>query len=214
VQMNIELADGHMGFPGRLLIEAHFSLTDDAALDIRYRARTDQTTLCNLAHHSYFILDDSGDILGHELQVFADHYTPVDEDLIPTGQITAVAGTAFDFRSPRRLQSADESHPAIDHNFCLSRERVALRPIATLTSQESSVQLQLSSTEAGLQVFDSAPMAVPVPGLDGRHMGAYAGLALEPQVWPDSPNQAAFPQAILRPGERYEQHTRYTFSRL
>ena len=211
VRMEIVLEDAHMGFPGRLSVSALFSLSGDGGLDIEYTARTDKPTLCNLAHHSYFCLDDSGSVLDHDLQVLADTYTPVDDDLIPTGQVAPVAGTKFDFRRPRPIRRTDGAGPVIDHNFCTATERRPLSPVARLSSRASDVTMDLATTEPGLQLFDGAPLDVPVPGLDGRAMGAFAGIALEPQIWPDSPNHPDFPSAILRPGEIYRQHTRYVF---
>ncbi len=212
-RFEIVLPDGHMGFPGRLVIAAVFRLVDPGVLDIVYEATTDRPTLCNIAHHSYFVLDDSGGILDHDLQVMAERYTPVNGEMIPTGECAAVAGTKFDFRSLRRIRQPDGGGPVIDHNYCLSDARVPLRPVARLASPASGVGLELRSTEPGLQVYDGAPLDVPVPGLDGRRMGAFAGMALEPQVWPDAPNHAGFPSAVLRPGETYRQHTQFAFHR-
>ena len=212
-RLEIELADGHMGFPGRLAASALFTLTDDGALDIVYRAETDRPTLCNLAHHSYFVLDDSGDVLDHELQVRAERYLPVDDELIPTGEIAPVEGTAFDFRRPRALRDGRDGRPTLDHNFCLSPARSVRRAVARLSSPRSGIELEVSTTEPGLQVYDGALLDVPVAGLDGRRIGPCAGIALEPQVWPDSPHHPDFPQASLAPGETYRQHTRYAFRR-
>lgn len=210
-RLEIVLEDGHMGFPGRLAISARFHLSGDGGLDIEYAARTDKPTLCNIAHHSYFALDDSGTVLDHDLRVEADTYTPVDEDLIPTGEVAPVAGTRFDFRRARPIRREDGSGPVIDQNFCTAGERGPLRPVARLSSRASGVRMDVATTEPGLQVFDGAPLDVPVPGLDGRVMGSFAGIALEPQVWPDAPNHPDFPSAILRPGETYRQHTRFVF---
>lgn len=212
-RFEIVLTDGHMGFPGRIAIGATFGLRDGGVLDIVYEATTDRPTLCNLAHHSYFVLDDSGDVLDHRLQVLAERYTPVDAEMIPTGAVLPVAGTRFDFRSPRPIRQPDGGGPVIDHNYCIAEARGALRPVARLSSPASGVGLELRSTEPGLQVYDGALLDVPVPGVDGRRIGAFAGIALEPQVWPDAPNHPGFPSALLRPGETYRQHTQYAFGR-
>lgn len=207
-KFQIVLEDGHMGFPGRMSVSALFSLFDEGVLDIRYRAETDKPTLCNLAHHSYFSLDGSGDILDHRLQVLAEHYIPVDSDLIPTGEVAPVARTQFDFRQPRSIRRVDGSGPMIDHNYCTGQGRQSIRKVAQLTSPVSGVSLDVSTTEPGLQVYDGALLDCPM-----INMKNYAGIALEPQVWPDSPNHAHFAQAILRPGEIYSQHTRYEFKK-
>ncbi len=207
VRFALSLPDGHMGYPGTLEIEAAFALPGDGALEIAYTARTDAPTLCNLAHHSYFDLDGRCDVRGHRLQVAAERYLPVDADKLPLGPPACVGGTAFDFRAPRHL--ADP----LDHNFCLADARGALRPAAVLHGPLSGITMALHSTEPGLQVYDGHNLDVPVPGLAGQRLGAYAGIALEPQIWPDSPNHPDYPQALLRPGETYRQQTRLVFRR-
>lgn len=205
VTLTLELPDGHMGFPGALRIRAEISVADDAlAFDLR--AETDAPTLCNLAHHGYFALDDSGDARGHLLQVAADHYLPVDADLIPTGEIAPVDGTRFDFRRPRDLRGGE-----YDHNLCLAPARGPLRPVATLTGR-TGLRMQVETTEPGLQLYDGRHFD-GVAGLDGRHYGPHAGLALETQGWPDAPNHPGFPDAVLRPGQDYRAVTRYRFGR-
>lgn len=190
VRLALDLPDGHMGFPGHLAIAAEISVTGDAlAFDLT--ATTDAATPVSLAHHGYFVLDDSGDIRRHRLQVAADHYLPVDAALIPTGEVAPVAGTDFDFRRPRAI---GEGH---DHNLCLSRARVPLRPVATLTGQ-GGLSMEIATTEPGLQLYD------------GRHLG-HAGVALETQNWPDAVNRPHFPDPILRPGDTFRAQTRYGF---
>ncbi|MBO6757196.1 MAG: galactose mutarotase [Roseibium sp.] len=206
----ITLKDGEMGYPGVLKAEARFALLPGGVLNIVYTATTDAPTVCNLAHHSYFNLDGGATILNHDLKVFADHYLPVDEELIPTGEIRPVAGTAFDFRQPAPVSRASATG-IVDHNFCTAKERTELREVARLRSRASRVSLTCSSTEPGLQVYDGAKINIDHPGLAGLKMGAHAGLALEPQIWPDAVHHAGFPSPVLRPGETYRQHTQYTF---
>jgi aldose 1-epimerase len=203
----ITLPDGDMGFPGQLDISLTISLSD-GALNFDYGATSDRDTVCSLSHHGYFVLDDSGSLAQHQLRVAADHYLPVDDDLIPTGQIAPVTGSAFDFRTMRSLQDV-----ALDHNFCLSPARTALRPVAWLHSALSGVQMRVETTEPGLQVYTAnhLPQA-GVTGLDGRPLGRHAGVALEAQGWPDAPNQPDFPDATLRAGEPYRHQTRYVFN--
>ncbi len=209
VTLKIVLPDGHMGFPGELTARVVFSLLEGGVFDIRMSAETDKTTICSLAHHSYFKLDDSPTISEHMLQIDAARYTPVDAELIPTGEVPAVDGTPFDFRVPAAVKQVH----TVDHNFCISDARQTVRSVATLRSAASGVTMACHTTEPGLQVYDGAHIDIDLPGLDGRSMGAYAGLAMEPQVWPDAHHHKHFPQAVLRPGETYNQHTQFVFSK-
>ena len=208
IRFGITLADGEMGFPGRMRVEALYTCAPGAALQVDYRATCDAPTLCNIAHHTYWNLDGHSTIADHTLTVAADRYTPVDDDLIPTG-VAPVEGTDFDFRRGRRLPGEG----LLDHNLCLSDGQVPLREVAWLRSTRSGVTMTISTTEPGLQVYDGAMLRTPVPGLDGRTYGAHAGVALEPQNWPDAANHADFPSAVLRPGETYHQTSRFTFEK-
>ncbi|MFT4650096.1 MAG: aldose 1-epimerase [Gammaproteobacteria bacterium] len=212
VTLSIELADGEMGYPGKMDIGLTYRLLPEGVLDINLRATTDKTTLCNLAHHSYFNLDGSANILEHFLRIKADAYTQVDKELIPTGEITEVTDSDFDFRQIKPIGSESKQND-IDHNFCLSSHRQKIRTVAELMSPISGISMEIRTTEAGLQVYDGARINPPVGGLDGREMAAYAGIALEPQVWPDAIHHRHFPQAMLHPEETYHQHTQYAFSR-
>lgn len=212
VTMSITLADGEMGFPGEMQVKVIYRLLPDSTLDISYHATTDKPTLCNFAHHSYFNLDGGSSVQEHDLQISASHYTPVDCELIPTGEVLSVEGTGFDFLEPKKVRQGGVGG-VFDHNFCLSNERTALRPVARLQSGNSGVSMQINTTEPGLQAYDGARIDIPVPGLDGAKMAAYAGIALEPQVWPDSPHHPHFPQAILRPNEEYTQHSQFAFKK-
>nr|WP_321443686.1 aldose epimerase family protein [uncultured Cohaesibacter sp.] len=206
------LEDGHMGYPGAMDIRLRYALQEGGCLDIQIEASADKATLCNLAHHSYFNLDGSPTIDDHVLQVSAEHYLPVDDEAIPTGEIAPVEGTWMDFRNAKRLGDALAEH-SIDHNFCLSEARQSLRPIACLQSPASRVKMTVLSTEPGVQAYDGSYIDAGMIGLDGCEMGPRAGFCLEPQVWPDAPNHPDFPQAVLRPGETYRQQTQYVFSK-
>jgi aldose 1-epimerase len=212
VVLEISDHEGEMGFPGTANIRAVFSLPGEGRLHIRYEATTDAPTLLNLAHHSYFNLAGGGDILDHELEIAADSYLPVDDEAIPLGKPVSVANTAFDFRKMRPIKRIESGGLVqYDHNFCLADRRRNLTPVARLRCPSSCIEMAVSTTEPGVQLYDAATLAVPVPGLTGGLYGSYAGLCMEPQVWPDSPNHADYPQAILRPGEIYEQETEYRF---
>ncbi len=210
--LELEDRDGEMGFPGNCRLRAVFSLPGDGRLSIRYEAQCDAPTLVNIAHHSYFRLDGGADILDHQMRIDAEAYLPVDDELIPTGEVAPVEGTAFDFRRERaiRFDSAD-GQPVYDHNFCLSDGRAAMREVAMVRSPKSGVSMTISTTEPGVQFYAGHKLDTPVEGLGGERYGAYAGLCMEPQVWPDSPNNPGFPQAVLRPGEHYLQETEYRF---
>lgn len=209
VRLSIDLADGEMGFPGAMRITARFAV-EGATLRVDYRATAEAPTVCNLAHHSYWNLDGTEDLRHHVLTVDADRVLAVDDDIIPTGPVP-VEGKRFDFRAGRRLGAYDDDLPLLDHNLCLSDGRVALRDVATLRSERSGVTMTLATTEPGLQVYDGAKLATPVPGLGGRIYRARAGVALEPQGWPDAPNRPDFPSVALRPGETYAQTTTFAF---
>ena len=193
--------DGDQGFPGRVVATCRYTLGPGLRLRIDLSARTDRATPVNLTHHAYYNLDGGPDIGDHRLRVPAAHYTPVGLDKISTGEVAPVDGTRFDFRRPRRLLGADDGY---DHNLVISTGRTpGLHPVAELTSDRSALRMRMESTEPGLQVYDGSLIAVTAPGLDGRLYGPHAGLCLEPQLFPDSPNRPGFPSAILRPGEDY-----------
>lgn len=203
---------GRAGYPGNCAITCTYRLPGDGTLSVAYTAGTDAPTPVNLCQHSYFILDDSADALAHDIRLAAEHYLPVDENLIPTGEIRPVAGTPFDLRewTPLRRQT-ETGGIAFDHNFCLSADRQAKRRVAEVRSPLSGVSLDVLTTEPGVQLYTGAKVGPSVPGLGGRHYGAFAGFCLETQVWPDAVNHGNFPNAILRPGETLRQETDYVF---
>jgi len=207
---------GDMGYPGRLKARCAYRLTDSGALSVELTAETDEPTLCNLAQHSYFNLDDGGasPILDHQIEIEAESYLPVDDELIPTGEVRAVEGTEFDFRSMRSIRCERAGEQVVyDHNFCLSRERTTLRRVVRAVGAESGVTLDVSTTEPGMQFYAGHKVSVPAPGLDGIAYGARSGFCLEAQVWPDAAHHPDFPSAVLRPGENYRQVTEYRFER-
>ncbi|KUP93299.1 aldose epimerase family protein [Tritonibacter horizontis] len=206
-RLRLVLPDGDMGFPGEMTVDATYRIEAPATLRVDITAQSTKATPCSFAHHGYFVLDDSGDILGHQLQIEADHYLPVDADLIPTGQIAPVAQTDFDFRRARPVGGAD-----YDHNFCLRGKATALRDVARLTSGTGGLSLTVATVEPGLQVYDGAHLG-GATGHAGGRLRSNAGLALETQAWPDSPNRPEFPPCILQPGETYKTETHYRFER-
>jgi len=207
ITLSLQLEDGHMGFGGALALTARFRITEPAKLSLEIEGRSTGVTLCNIAPHWYFNLDGRGDIKKHRLQIMADSYLPVDEDLIPTGAIQDVQNTPFDFRQLREIGDFP-----YDHNFCTSASRTAERPIARLVSDASEVSLEISSTEPGLQVYSGAYLDQPgKPTLAGLGYSAHSGIALEPQCWPDAPNNAGFPSVVLNEGEVYRHRSSFSF---
>lgn len=219
--LSIVSADGDAGYPGTLTTTCRYRLRGDSTLRIELSAVTDQPTVLNLCHHSYFNLDGSADILDHELSIDADRITPVDADMIPDGTFAPVAGTPFDFRTARPIRriGPDGQRTRYDHNFMLTRQCLAvdesglnLARAAVLSGPRTGIRLEAWTTEPCLQLYDGFKVDIPVPGLGGARYGANAGICLEPQHAPDSPNQPAFPDTVLRPGEHYWQVTEYRFS--
>ncbi|SNY91252.1 aldose 1-epimerase [Cohaesibacter sp. ES.047] len=213
VQLSVELPDGEMGFPGTLSIVQTYSLKEGGVLDLDLTAHTDKTTVCNLAHHSYFNLDGSATIHDHVLQVNGDRYTVSDEECIPSGEIASLDGHPLDFRKPKRVGDVIAITSIIDNNICCEEGAGTLRKLAALSSPKSGVSVEVMSTEPGLQIYDGIHIKTDVPGLDGFKMGTNAAFCMEPQIWPDAVHHANFPQPILRPGETYHQHTQYVFSK-
>lgn len=209
VYFSTTLPDGHMGFPGNLTVTTQYALLENQILQIQITAQTDAATLCSFAHHSYFNLTGLPDISGHTLCVDADHYLPIDEGGIPSGGIPSVLNTEFDFRTPRAVTL---SQP-IDHNLCLAHQRRPLQKVARLTAANQTISVDLATTEVGLQVYTGHGIAAS--GATGNNGLAYvpcAGIALEPQLWPDAPNNKGFPSALLLPDETYQQVTQFRFN--
>ena len=201
VLLGLTSPDGDQGFPGTVQARCRYTLGPDNTMTVALTAQTDRPTPVNLTQHSYFNLDASADLRHHRLQVMADAYTPVDAQNLPTGDIAPVDGTPYDFRQPRPLGDTP-----VDHNFVLSGS-----PAAVLVSDLSGVTLRVETTKPGLQVYGGHKIDVPVPGLHGQRYGANAGLCLETQFFPDSPNQPVFPDTILRPDQTYRHSTTFRF---
>jgi aldose 1-epimerase len=214
--------DGQEGYPGRLSVAVSYTLTDNNELVIDYRATTDKTTICNLAHHSYFNLSghNSGTILDQEAQFVAKNYTPGDETLIPTGKIEPVAGTPFDFTKPKAmgkdLEKAGGKPVGFDLNYVLDKGSTDRPELAArVTDPKSGRVLEVFSTEPGLQFYTGNFLDGSNVGKGGAAYKQYNGFCLEPQKFPDSINKPEWKEKsnpILKPGETYKQTTIYKFS--
>ncbi len=204
---------GDQGFPGRVEAFCHYSIPSDGVLRLELTATTDAPTVVNLAAHSYFNLDGTDTILDHLLEIPADFYTPVDDKRIPTGEIRSVEGSPFDFRTLRPIGLMHEgSRAAYDHNYIISRTRAATPQLmARAIGPDSRTELQVFSTEPGVQLYAGSYLGVPVKPLHRTRTAANAGFCLEPQLFPDTPNKPQFGDATLRPGETYRQITDYRF---
>jgi aldose 1-epimerase len=210
--LNYISKDGEEGYPGNLKVIVKYTLTEDNELKIEYNAETDKATPVNLTNHTYFNLsgDVSNTILNHTLMIDADHYTPVDSTLIPTGEIKAVKGTPFDFTSPKKIgRDIDSVKRGYDHNWVLNKKDASLQKVAVLSDSASGRSLEVYTTEPGLQFYTGNFLNGKFINRDGKSINQHTALCMETQHFPDSPNKPNFPSTILKPGEKYHSETIY-----
>jgi aldose 1-epimerase len=214
---------GEEGYPGELCVAVTYVLAADATLLTHIEATTDAPTIVNLTQHSYFNLggETSASVLDHDLKIFADCYTPVDDTLIPIGPLATVAGTPFDFRAVTRVSDRiGDGHAQLrraggfDHNFVLGPRGTEPAVAAELIHAASGRRLAIATTEPGLQFYSGHLLDGRIEDAYGRPLVPFAGLCLETQHFPDTPNHPEFPSVTLRPGELYNSTTAWRFSTL
>ena len=222
VTFTYEMPDGQDGFPGAIQMEVSYSLSDNNELTISYQATTDKKTIINLTNHAYFNMngEGSGSILDHQLKLYANQITPVDSTLIPTGALTSVEGTPFDFTSSKTIgQDIEQKDEQLkfgggyDHNFVLSGEKVdGLNHAATVIGDKTGIVMDIFTQEPGIQFYSGNFMADKVTLKSGTKDSFRTGFCLEPQHFPDSPNQPSFPSTVLNPGDTYATKSVYKFT--
>lgn len=212
--------DGTDGYPGNVEVTVNYRLTGDNALAIAYKATTDKTTIINLTNHSYFNLrgEGIGTVLDHNLQLLSDELTEVKPGLIPTGKFMKVAGTPFDFNSPRTLGARiDDGNAQLqlgkgyDHNYVLKKAGEGVELFAVVHEPESGRVMEAYTDQPGVQFYTANGMK-GIVGKRGAEYGPRSGFCLETQHYPDSPNHPHFPSTLLRPGETYSTTTIFKFS--
>ena len=214
VKMGYLSVDGEEGYPGNLQTTLWMELTTDNTLRIRFESTTDKKTILNLTNHTYFNLGGvKRDVLDHQFQFWADSYTPVDGELIPTGEVKDVTGTPFDFRTPKTLGDQIAANGGgFDHNMVMKREKSPeLKHFVQVKHPESGRVMDMYSDNMGVQ-FYTGNFLQNFAGADGKTYDKHWGFCLESQIWPDAINQENFPSPILNPGEKYSHTIEYKFS--
>ena len=223
VTLTYRSPDGEGGYPGNVEASATYSLSDSGELTILYRATTDRPTIVNITNHSLFNLAGeraASDAMGQVLTLHASAYTPVDETLIPTGELRPVAGTPFDFREPMaigaRIRDGRDAQIRIgrgyDHNFVIDGAAGTMRPVLRLEDPRSGRVMEMSAAAPGLQFYSGNFLNGTVIGKAGRVYRQGDGLAFEPQLFPDAPNHPDFPSARLDPGQTFTNRMVLRFS--
>jgi len=215
--------DGEQGFPGTVQLSATYRLSDDNVLDIRMRGVTDKPTVLNAVHHTYWNLagQGSGDVRDQVLKIHSDFYTPIDAELITTGEVLAVAGTAFDFRSGKPIGADIDSLQDVgtgdlvgggyDHNWCLNGVGQGVHPCARVVDPASGRGFELQTNEPGVQFYTGGYLDEKVIGKRGRPYCRFAGYTFETQKFPNTPNFAHFPSSSVGPDEVYDHRMVFRF---
>jgi aldose 1-epimerase len=214
VKLSYLSKDGEEGYPGNLKCTVIYTLTKDDELKINYEAETDKPTVINLTNHSYWNLagQGNGDILGHELMLNADKYTPVDEGLIPTGQIKSVKDSPMDFTKPMTIGSRiAQVEGGYDHNYVLNSGGGTLALCAKVYESTSGRIMEIYTVEPGVQFYTGNFLDGSITGKAGKVYKKHYGFCLETQHFPDSPNKPDFPSVVLKPGDKYTTVTVHKF---
>lgn len=213
VTLALTSPDGEDGYPGNLEVSLTYRLLEPATFALSISAVTDAPTYVSLAQHSYFTLQPGASIRSHRLRFDAERHVPFGDDMVPTGALAAVAGTPYDFRSPRPI-AAEGGDPGFAYDCCMVLDHPGdgTRPGAVLEAPDRSLAMAVHTTEPCIVFYDGAGLAPDWPDLRGNRFFPHAGLCLEPMRFPDNPNQPAFPQARLDPGASYRQETEYRFA--
>jgi aldose 1-epimerase len=213
--------DGEQGYPGKLDITMTYELTADNGLKIEYSATTDKATICNLTNHSYFNLSGEGaeTINDHLLMINASNFTPVDSTLIPTGELTPVAGTPMDFTKPIAIGArVKEEYQQLkfgggyDHNWVINKQGEGVEMVATLESPVTGIKMEVYTDQPGIQFYGGNFLDGDI-GKSGKPYAYRSALCLETQHFPDSPNKPQFPSTLLLPGQKYSHTCIYKFSK-
>ena len=214
VKLTYVSPDMEEGYPGTLTSIVTYELTAKNELKLSYEATTDKDTVLNLTNHSYFNLAGcgSGDVLGHQMTIYADSFTPVDDGLIPTGEIKAVKGTPWDFLTPHTIgERIAQVSGGYDHNHVLRNQSGKLALAVKVVEPKTGRVMEVYTTQPGVQFYTGNFLDGTVKG-KGATYGKHAGFCLETQHYPDTPNKSQFPTAVLKPGQVYKQTTVYAFS--
>jgi aldose 1-epimerase len=219
LQLKYLSRDGEEGYPGNVTVTVTYSLSDENELRIEYSATTDKDTIINLTNHSYFNLGATHTVLDHIVTIHAGEFTPIDETLIPTGELRSVAGTPMDFNAANaigaRIDADDEqlrNAGGYDHNFVLHQGAEELRPVAEVYAPDTGRVLTVSTTQPGMQFYSGNFLNGTIVGKYTRPYIKHSGFCVETQHFPDSPNHPNFPSTVLRPDQQYHHVTVFRFS--